>query len=1072
MRDIMAELTKIEDVAKITGMEQYVAALALTPSQLSYTGFIRDAANQAILNFKYQVSPTEIVMLKLGISRHHEFTYFYCSCPSFHKDRLCPHIALAVKHILEHPEFMLDVIGTLPEMRDASFNRQLIEAATDFEKTEVALEVLLRRGYDYCREPYFQLQLRIGITQKYMLNQKLPLFLNHYKEDDFEMSFGKNFIYRASEHCIRAIDQPILDFLKIYESQYMADYDRLGTSQITLKGELLNIFLALLRNHSFALQLGYVPDYYEKIESQLPLGMELEIENGDVLLRYPKLEVTALTDDNQFVIFEGKVYELSNKQAKLLKLLLSREQRKVLFNETEAEVFISQVYPQLKQLDQSLKVADSLQEHVLDERPEERFYIECNDEKLIATIQLCYAPLKLNICSSDYRVGDYFVTRYPDMEARYKEALLQYGFLEDKTNQCFVLYRDEDIAEFLYTGLNDLCNRYHVYVSKEVKAKKMLSKTRVTSQFQLGRDNILSYQFSIVGIDPDELSHIVGAIRDHKKYYHLKNGNYLSLKNSELQAFVSLLDELDVTDRDMKAGQKNVPSYQVVALESQIQDQEFVTLGQPVEALLKQFHEYRYLPVVIDPEDQAILRDYQCLGVKWMKMLSNCGFGGILADEMGLGKSLQTIEYIKLQLKEDPTAKFLIVVPTSLIYNWENEFKKFAPTMKYQVVSDNKANRIKILEHIDDANVLITTYGLLRQDIAYYEDLHFHTCIIDEAQNIKNITTQNTRSVKQIIARTKFALTGTPIENSILELWSIFDFVMPGFLKSSTVFKEKYSTKRLEEDPSVLDILKQQISPFILRRKKSDVLKDLPNKIENTVYVELADEQKALYLAYLEKTKREIDHVMKEEGFGKSQILILSLLTKLRQICIEPRLLSDTYTGCNAKLTQLIDMVSQVIENGHKVLLFSQFPSALQYVKKAFDDHHITYYYLDGSTKSKDRMQLVNDFNNDATNVFLISLKAGGTGLNLTSADVVIHLDPWWNPQVENQATDRTHRIGQKNVVEVIKIITKGTIEEKILELQEKKKRLSDQVIEGESRSELVLSKLSEAELKELLEII
>lgn len=1072
MRDIMAQLTKIEDVTKITGMEQYVASLALTESQLSYTGFIRDAANQAILNFKYQVSATEIVMLKLGISKHHEFTYFYCSCKDFHADGLCPHTALAVKHILEHPEFMLDVIGTLPEMRDASFNHQLIEAATDLPKEEVALEVLLRREYNYYREPYFQLQLRIGITQKYMLNQKLPLFLNHYKEDDFEMSFGKNFVYCANKHCIRSIDQPILDFLKVYESQYTADYDRLGTSQIRLQGELLNIFLGLLRNHSFALQLSYFPDYYEGIQSQLPLGMELEIDNGDFLLRYPKLEVTALTDDYQFVIFGGAMYELSGKHAKLLKLLLSREQRKVLFNETEAETFISRVYPELKCLDQSLKISDSLQEHVLDEKPEERFYIECVDGGLVATIKLVYAPLELNICSSDYRVGDYFVTRYPEVEVRLKEALFKYGFLEDAGNQCFVLYRDEEIAEFLYTGLNELCDTYHVYVSKDVKAKKMLSGTRVASQFQLGRDNILSYQFSITGIDSKELSQIVGAIRDHKKYFHLKNGNYLSLKNSELQAFVELLDELDVTEKDIQSGQKNVPSYKVVALEQQLQDQEFVTLGKPVQELLSQFHAYRHLPVVMDKEDQAILRDYQYLGVKWMKMLSNCGFGGILADEMGLGKSLQTIAYIKLQLKEDPTAKFLIVVPTSLIYNWENEFKKFAPTMKYQVVSDIKANRIKILEHIDNANVLITTYGLLRQDIAYYENIHFHTCIIDEAQNIKNITTQNTRTVKQIIAKIKFALTGTPIENSVLELWSIFDFVMPGFLKSSSVFKEKYSTKRLEEDPSVLDILKQQISPFILRRKKSDVLKDLPNKIENTVYVELADEQKALYLAYLEKTKQEIGTAMREEGFGKSQILILSLLTKLRQICIEPRLLSDSYTGGNAKLTHLIDILSQVIENGHKVLVFSQFPSALQYVKQAFDQHHITYYYLDGSTKSKDRMQLVNDFNSDATNVFLISLKAGGTGLNLTSADVVIHLDPWWNPQVENQATDRTHRIGQKNVVEVIKMITKGTIEEKILELQEKKKRLSDQVIEGESRSELVLSKLSEAELKELLEII
>ena len=292
---------------------------------------------------------------------------------------------------------------------------------------------------------------------------------------------------------------------------------------------------------------------------------------------------------------------------------------------------------------------------------------------------------------------------------------------------------------------------------------------------------------------------------------------------------------------------------------------------------------------------------------------------------------------------------------------------------------------------------------------------------------------------------------------------------MPGFLSNINKFKKMYSIKSIEEDKELLSNLNKIISPFILRRKKKDVLKDLPDKIENNIIVDLDDEQKKLYMAYLEKTKEQINNTIQKEGFLKSQILILSLLTKLRQICIDPRLVIEDYKQVGSKFLELINMLKQIIENGHKVLLFSQFPSALRLLIPSLNENNIKYYYLDGSTKSKTRIELVNKFNNDETNIFLISLKAGGTGLNLTSADVVIHLDPWWNPQVENQATDRAHRIGQKNIVEVVKLVARGTIEEKIIELQQKKKELSDKVIEGDNRDQIIISKLTEKDIKELL---
>ena len=435
---------------------------------------------------------------------------------------------------------------------------------------------------------------------------------------------------------------------------------------------------------------------------------------------------------------------------------------------------------------------------------------------------------------------------------------------------------------------------------------------------------------------------------------------------------------------------------------------------------------------------------------------------------MGLGKSLQTIEYIKQKVKEK-AGIMLLVVPTSLIYNWEHELQQFGSEVKYLIINDTKQKRMNAFQKIESYDVILTTYGLLRQDITYYQSYTFDTCIIDEAQNIKNMNAETTKMIKTIKAKTRFALTGTPIENSLLELFSIFDFLMPGFLSTYANFKARYSIKTIEEHPELLEKLNTQIAPFILRRKKKDVLKELPDKIETNIYVDMSEEQKKLYLAQLEQTKKEIHDTLQKEGFAKSQILILSLLTRLRQICIDPRLYVDTDIR-SGKLDALIQILEESIRNGHKILLFSQFPSALKLIQTELKENAITFYYLDGSTPSKIRMERVDAFNQDETSVFLISLKAGGTGLNLTSADIVIHLDLWWNPQVENQATDRSHRIGQKHVVEVIRLIAKGTIEEKILELQQKKRHLSDQVIEGDTRDQIILSKLTEEELLSILE--
>ena len=423
---------------------------------------------------------------------------------------------------------------------------------------------------------------------------------------------------------------------------------------------------------------------------------------------------------------------------------------------------------------------------------------------------------------------------------------------------------------------------------------------------------------------------------------------------------------------------------------------------------------------------------------------------------MGLGKTLQTITF----LLSEKGRKSVIVTPTSLIYNWKSEFEKFAPNLNIKIIHGNKEERIFTKEYIKEYDVLLTTYGTLRNDYNLYEDINFDYCIIDEAQNIKNSLSQSSEVVKKLNAKVKFALTGTPIENNLMELWSLFDYIMPGYLYS----KKKFQDKFIKNEKGIIE-LKKYIKPFILRRLKNDVMSELPDKIEKRYVVEMTKEQKKVYKTYIDDIKNK----MKEKDLTKDKITIFSYLTKLRQLALDPGILVDGYIGGSGKIDVTVDLINEFINNNHKILLFSQFTSVLDSIKTIFDAEGIEYFYLDGSTKASERVSLVNEFNNsNKVKVFLISLKAGGTGLNLTSADVVIHFDPWWNPAIEDQATDRAHRFGQKNVVEVIKLISKGSIEEKIIKLQESKKEIINEIMNGNYTNGGFLSSLDADEIKEL----
>ncbi|MFI3301008.1 MAG: DEAD/DEAH box helicase [Candidatus Gastranaerophilales bacterium] len=450
------------------------------------------------------------------------------------------------------------------------------------------------------------------------------------------------------------------------------------------------------------------------------------------------------------------------------------------------------------------------------------------------------------------------------------------------------------------------------------------------------------------------------------------------------------------------------------------------------------------LPTGINAE----FREYQMKGFGWLYFMYKYGLNGILADDMGLGKTLQALTILQKAKELDGAMPTLVICPTTVVFNWESEIQKFAPTLTTLKLSG--VERKQFFDKINDYDVIITSYALVRRDIEKLKEINFRYIILDESQNIKNAMSQTAQAVKKLNSIHKLALSGTPIENKLEELWSVFDFLMPGFMFSMSDFNQRYVYPIMERsDKTVEKRLKLQIYPFILRRMKRDVAKDLPDKVENIAYCELTDDQKDFYMQVLDSTKEELFKSIEQNGLEKSRLSIFSALLRLRQICCHPRLYDKENVkniASSGKFEKLKSMLEEIISEGHRVLLFSQFVDMLDLVKAWLEREGVDYEYLTG--KTKDRQGAVERFNSSTKiPIFLISLKAGGTGLNLTGADYVIHYDPWWNPAVEDQATDRAYRIGQTKKVFVYRLITKNTVEEKIQKLKMNKRNLVDSVI-------------------------
>ena len=563
--------------------------------------------------------------------------------------------------------------------------------------------------------------------------------------------------------------------------------------------------------------------------------------------------------------------------------------------------------------------------------------------------------------------------------------------------------------------------------------------------------DMLELNITTDGLSIDEVAEILSKYNRKKKYYRLKNGNIIRL-GSEFDTLADITSDLQLKAKQLADGSVQIPKFRALYIDEQLREGGKIHThkNKDFKSLIRNMKTIGDNDFEVPSQLENIMREYQKYGFMWIKTLYNNGFGGILADDMGLGKTLQVIAFLLSEKLENADEKIsLIVCPASLVYNWKIE--KFAPELNAKIITGNANDRRELIADRAGYDVMITSYDLLKRDIDEYENIDFFCQVIDEAQYIKNHTTQVSRAVKEICAGFKLALTGTPVENRLSELHSIFEYLMPGFLYSYKRFRNEIEVPVVQEnDENVMKRLQKIIGPFVLRRLKKDVLKELPDKLEKCMYIQMDDEQQRLYDAHAKRLKMQLENSTDSE-FISGKLQVLSELTKLRQICCNPLLLYDDYKGGAAKLEVCLDMISEAVENGHKILMFSQFTTMFAYIQEGLDKRGIKYYTLTGTTKKEKRIELVERFNTDDVPVFCISLKAGGTGLNLTAADIVIHYDPWWNIAVENQATDRAHRIGQKNVVNVYKLITKGTIEENIIRLQDKKRELADNILGGES---------------------
>ncbi len=932
------------------------------------------------------------------------------------------------------------------------------------QTVQLVPQLNVNTGGDTC---VMSLGFKIGTDKLYVVKDVYQLLDVIGTNESIE--YGKNFIFDDSRHVFPPETGELVNLLIASIRKKPSNVSR--QKEFELTGNLMqSVVRELSKVNAEIVVNGRMRPDMQIINDNIPIEFRLskedecyKIDFDDCILAEP------VTEDCSICIWQGDMYVVSVEQAGCIKAFRKaaggEDNTSIVFPRETRQKLITHVIPKLRAAG-NLEIDALVRRDVIVGELKVKMYIDRTEEGFIKVkADFCYDKSEFNHFAGEKPASaGKVLLRDRRKENAFIRAAADMGFYPE--NGFLYIFDDIKIYDFMTDGVARLREFGEIYYTDEFNIKVLTPKGGSVG-INLSHENLLEFDIGFEGVDEDELASVLASVREKRRFYRLKSGTFVDLHSEGVKGAAWLMDNMDIAPGDIKNAKVQVPTNRAFYLNSIADENITVSRNEYFEKFLEKFGNAEAEDFELPKTVCGTLRPYQVTGFKWLKLLAKYRFGGILADEMGLGKTLQAITLVMSEYEKNPRPT-LIVAPTSLLYNWQSEIEKFAPTARSCIVSGTPTDRKAAEKQFDDCHFVITSYGLIRRDIELYLKHNFAFCFIDEAQHIKNPNTINAKVVKKIKAECFFALTGTPLENTLVELWSIFDFIMPGYLYTRHKFRKMYEVPIIKEDnKDKLSSLLRHIKPFILRRLKSQVIAELPEKVENYMVSELEPQQKTYYAAYAAEAKNKISILTQDGGFARNRIEILAIITRLRQICCHPGLFIDGYTGGSGKLEMLKETIESAMQSGHRVLVFSQFTSMLKIISGELEKLGIDYYYLDGGTKSQERLKMVNEFNDGGSDVFLISLKAGGTGLNLTGADMVIHYDPWWNPAVENQATDRAHRIGQTKMVQVLKLVAKGTIEEKICNLQKVKQNMIDSVIEtGDS----LLSSMTLKEIQELFD--
>ena len=1044
----------MEMLRRITPQEEYTAGLALYRA-----GGVHALEEEGgMLRYVVDDNPRRVVRVAAGAKLSGR-----CSCDFFgnvHKP--CRHLAAAM--------MMAMASGAIEEVRRKRAREnaaKLMGTITGALPMETPLEMEVTLQLIGTQLP--RVALRVGQERMYVV-KSMAQFL-HALVSKETMAFGKGFVLEPEWMGFTGVNEKIIRVLQ--DAAYICQLEgKLAQTGLEAKWlpidarympRLMQLLMAKPFKISFGEEIVHVPCVFDA-QAELLFGITQSGRELEVRAQMPK-SMRAMDSECRYVFCEGDVLRLPEAQRDIVRVMLEAGkdgQAAFRFDAAQSARVISDLLPALERAGE-VTIDGALAERIVRKALSVKAYFDREERTVISKITFCYGEEEIDPFAPVVPKTDEeertLMLRDAAGERAALDLLAKAGFRMQRGR--VVLSGQDPIYRFLTEGIYEMQKIAEVYCSDEFR-KLTPRKPHFTGMLRM-QEGALQLQLSENGEPAPEVLAILQALRDNKKYFRLKDGSFLDL--TEMDEWRELADaaagaQQESDEESGERGLLEIQSFRAAYMMSLLEGGRLpVSADDSVQSFVASMDE----DGEACPEPLgSMLRPYQLRGFMWMQALDRLNMGGILADDMGLGKTLQVISLLLWAKRRGGSARpSIVVAPTSLVYNWMAEIKRFAPEMRVVASEGSQSARAQTIARLAsedcDIDVYLTSYPLIRRDIGQLQNIQFRFAILDEAQYIKNAMSVGASSVKQLKAKTRIALTGTPMENHPGELWSIFDFALPGYLNSFAQFMHRFGTG--EES----DVLRRRIRPFLLRRLKGDVLKELPEKNEIQMMADMTEDQRRVYQASLMRLRPQMDTLLA----GKNRIEVLAAITELRQICGHPSLVLPSYAASSGKLDLLLDILPGSLEAGHRALIFSQFTRMLKIVQRRLEAEGIECMYLDGDTPPKRRIEMVDQFNGGKGQVFLISLKAGGSGLNLVGADTVIHFDPWWNPAAEDQATDRAHRIGQKNTVNVIRLITRGSIEEQVVKLGARKREMFDQMI---TAGEAMPTQLTQEDIRALFE--